>query len=241
MFCANCACELPAIAKFCVRCGSMIGRSTILLLTTAVPPPAGQSGLCLKCGGRNPTDYCFCTTCGAPLSPVGSPVFVPNTVTAFHTVVPAVQNETAAEALPVAQQATPELRGVGGWLLFFCIGLIFVAPLADVADIVKQPSNMFVVVFDLGLAAFAIYTGVAVWQVQGRALRAVKIYFVVVIILAVVTILLSIFVDTKGVGANSPSLSEDIIAAGRSLAYVTIWWSYFRSSERVRATFGSNL
>ena len=28
MFCSNCACELPAIAKFCVKCGSRIDSST---------------------------------------------------------------------------------------------------------------------------------------------------------------------------------------------------------------------
>ncbi len=38
MFCPNCACELPAVAKYCVRCGARI--ETVLLSPSVPPPPA---------------------------------------------------------------------------------------------------------------------------------------------------------------------------------------------------------
>jgi hypothetical protein len=47
MFCHNCSCELPAIAKFCVRCGALVG-----------PAP-----------GFSPTQRLFCVNCGKPYEP----------------------------------------------------------------------------------------------------------------------------------------------------------------------------
>lgn len=98
MFCANCACELPAEAKFCVRCGSTVEPSTSSTLTRVATPTAGHpvnatSVRCLKCGDQNPSGYSFCTACGASLKPIGSPVFVSNTFTAFGTAVPPAKNE----------------------------------------------------------------------------------------------------------------------------------------------------
>jgi type IV pilus assembly protein PilA len=116
MFCANCACELPAVAKFCVRCGSTVESSTSATATRVATPPVGtsveaRSVRCLKCGEQNPSGYSFCTACGALLRPVGSPVFVSNTVTAFRGAVPAARNEPTASEVqrtPVTQQGQGE-------------------------------------------------------------------------------------------------------------------------------------
>lgn len=46
MYCPNCACELPAVAKFCVRCGSRIELSRDnpqVGQTNIVPPPPGEA------------------------------------------------------------------------------------------------------------------------------------------------------------------------------------------------------
>jgi hypothetical protein len=249
MFCSNCACEIPTTAKFCVRCGSTVDALASSTLARAVAPsvanPAPKASVqCSKCGGQNPSEYFFCTACGASLGPIGSPVFVSSTVTAFDAVLPPsapVKTVNEIQNIPDTQQVASTLRGVGGWLLFFCIGLIFVAPLIDAAEILKNPNNMFVVVLDLGLAAFAIYTGIIVWGTRPNALKVVKAYFIVMIVLAFLTILGVIFADAKDIQGHSNSQGEDMIAALRSLGYVAIWWSYFGSSERVRATFGSNL
>jgi double zinc ribbon protein len=101
MFCANCACELPAVAKFCVRCGSTIGSSTNSIATRVAAPPVGQSVeatsvRCLECGGQNPGNYSFCTTCGVSLRPISSPVFVSSTATAFGTALPSQKDEHTA-------------------------------------------------------------------------------------------------------------------------------------------------
>jgi hypothetical protein len=104
------------VAKFCVRCGSTVGPSTSSALTRVAAPPVGEpveakSVTCLKCGGQNPSDYSFCTVCGASLGPIGSPVFMSNTVTAFSAAVPpATYAQTANEVQqpPATQQVQAE-------------------------------------------------------------------------------------------------------------------------------------
>src|SRR5580658_9273162 len=81
MFCSNCACELPTIAKFCVRCGTRVESSISPAPAQVVTPPASElvedkSARCEKCGGHNPSDYSFCRACGTSL-PTGS-VLSPN-------------------------------------------------------------------------------------------------------------------------------------------------------------------
>jgi hypothetical protein len=81
MFCSNCACELPTIAKFCVRCGSRVeGQKSPPPLQVAIPPTVQPSAAayarCSTCGGQNAGDYSFCTSCGAQLGPASSPSLV---------------------------------------------------------------------------------------------------------------------------------------------------------------------
>jgi hypothetical protein len=108
MFCANCACELPAVAKFCVRCGSTVDPSTSSTPTRVATPPVGNavgtaSVRCPKCGGQNPSDYSFCTLCGAALRPIGSPVFVSSTATAFNNAASTTKHgQTTTEAHQIA-------------------------------------------------------------------------------------------------------------------------------------------
>ena len=63
MFCRNCACELPAVAKFCIRCGSLVATPTSVSAT--------QRLFCVNCGEPYDPSYKFCNYCGHPLPPVG--------------------------------------------------------------------------------------------------------------------------------------------------------------------------
>jgi len=79
MFCANCACELPAIAKFCVRCGSRVGTNATAVQLPPVAPQVSEVtsdtvAHCSKCGAQNPGDFLFCTSCGTSLAPINGPV-----------------------------------------------------------------------------------------------------------------------------------------------------------------------
>ena len=150
MFCSNCACELPTTAKFCVRCGSTVDTlASSTLARVAAPsvdnPSPSAPMQCSKCSCQNPSDYSFCTACGASLRPIGSPVFMSSTLTAFSTAVPSEKNKeptTEVQHSPAAQQVVSPLRGVGGWLLLFCVGLVFLAPLYSASEILDNPTDM---------------------------------------------------------------------------------------------------
>ena len=55
MYCQSCGCELPSIAKFCVKCGSIVG----------VPASRHAVGsFCVNCGRPYDTTHRFCNFCG---------------------------------------------------------------------------------------------------------------------------------------------------------------------------------
>ena len=79
MYCPNCSCALPAIAKFCVRCGAptgfvAVGPDTQPYVSTPVgpgpgagPDRAGDYAHCGRCGTKVIVGNQFCTACGNPL------------------------------------------------------------------------------------------------------------------------------------------------------------------------------
>ena len=133
-----------------------------------------------------------------------------------------------------------ELRGVGGWLLLFCVSLVVVQPLALLFEAVNS-RDAFVVGFNFLLGAFAIYTGVALWRVATNALRLVKVYFVVVLIVATLAIASGILTAPATRASQTPSQDNFLTVGFRALISVAIWWSYFKKSKRVKATYGANL
>ena len=103
MFCPKCACELPAVAQFCVRCGSRVlftpsvqaSNTQAVSIPTTLPSPL-QS--CRNCGARSPSNDLFCADCGTPLNPGGRTVFVSSTTTAIATTPAPLKEELPAEA-----------------------------------------------------------------------------------------------------------------------------------------------
>jgi hypothetical protein len=149
------------------------------------------------------------------------------------------EQKTSAPQPLATQQDTGPFRGVGGFLLFFCVATTVFRPLACVAEILRDPHDTFVVVVNLGLAAFSIYTGLTTWRARPNALKLIKVYFIVTLALPCLMIL-RLSTNIKEIVQQSPS--ENPVANGlKVLIVVAIWWSYFAQSKRVKATFGSNL
>jgi hypothetical protein len=144
------------------------------------------------------------------------------------------------QAMRPAEQTNPELRGVGGWLLFFCVSLTILGPLVNLVEILQNPHQSFLVVFDVGMSAFSIYTGAVIWGVRSSALKLVKAYFIVMLAVAALSILGSFRTSLREIQQQSPS-QNPIMVGGRIFIAVAIWWTYFKKSKRVRATFGMNL
>ncbi len=105
MYCPNCACELPAVARFCVRCGAPTGVSPVAAAEPPISkpqPPARADGpehlrdhaYCGRCGARITGGNEFCRACGNPrhIDDVHLPVATPTHSTPSDVRVVASQN-----------------------------------------------------------------------------------------------------------------------------------------------------
>jgi Protein of unknown function (DUF2569) len=145
----------------------------------------------------------------------------------------------------------PKYKGVGGWLLFFCISLTVFSPLITIVMGVASysvafqlldrfPGVMAVTVIDtflsLGLMAFSVYAGVSLWRVKSGAVQTAKRYLSCLLAYVVVASILPLMAGLPS-EANEGMILEIIKDASKKVFYVAIWYAYLNKSKRVRATF----
>ena len=75
-FCTKCGNPLKPEAKFCGKCGSVIGSKSV------EPPPVVNNLLCPNCSAVNSVGVKFCTTCGASFTKVQPPQPIAKTTNA---------------------------------------------------------------------------------------------------------------------------------------------------------------
>jgi len=143
-------------------------------------------------------------------------------------------------------------RGVRGWLLFFCISLTVLAPLATIATLItvfKEVSGLFTqfpgllvitsvdIFLSMGLMSLSVYTGIGLWRVRPGAVLMAKRYLFCFLGYQAIAAILPFL-------AGLPSAANDAMFADvgkdifRSALYFAIWYSYLNKSQRVRATYG---
>ena len=161
--------------------------------------------------------------------------------------VPLVARETVLEPEKHMDDESARLRGVGGWLLLFCIVTAIIAPLAHIADAANS-NDTVVILIDVAFTMLAFCTGLSVWRVRHNAFRWVRAYLITAICLGVVAYVISLGqASDMTYDSTSPTVAEHITTRinrsqtiGSVIAAV-IWWQYFKKSKRVNATFGKNL
>ncbi len=184
---------------------------------------------CARCGEQIPDASELCPLCGREttiqLQPQPAAVRQPNT--------------SAVLAQP--QLTTPSissrdrgLQGVGGWLLFFCIALIILGPLATFAEVMSL-SNIDAagMILEFARAGFGIVVGIFLWNVRPVAFTLLWVYFAFVALMGILGII--------GFAVLEQKRPEDLTVSVRALIYVVVWFLYFHQSKRVRVTFGRNL
>jgi len=89
MYCSSCACKLPAVARFCVRCGASTGFIPVAptegpRISNPKPPDQAvgsdypsEHAYCERCGTKAVEGNRFCTTCGGPLRADNVPAQTP--------------------------------------------------------------------------------------------------------------------------------------------------------------------
>jgi len=134
-------------------------------------------------------------------------------------------------------------RGVAGWLLFFCLGLTFIAPITQahtaisaLGNLVKSPGLQlatmvrltFVFVIYSGLSIYSLVAGLVLWRENPKGVWLAKAYLILSSLLPI-----GLFTVLALAGRKVDLL--DIVL--RRLIYSLIWYAYLVRSERVKATY----
>jgi hypothetical protein len=155
---------------------------------------------------------------------------------------------------PPSQRSPQELKGVDGWLLFFCIGICILSPLVSLNNLRSEwvdanvifphfPDYLIFMVMDtvliLGMIAFGIICGVFLWSIKPYAVKMAKIFLICNVGYQLIS---SLLLFTAGFPIDA---AQDILLqmAGnflRSGVYFAIWFTYLVKSKRVRNTYQPN-
>ena len=187
---------------------------------------------CGHCGKPNPDTNTVCESCGKEmqvslnLAPAAAAAPAP---------APASSQQRAPVLSNLENYSGPE--GVGGWLLLFCLGTTILTPVMLISEVARNANDFTVVAIDLGIAALAVSTGIALFARSRYALHLVRAYFIAQLVLAALIIL----ANTVGPAAGSRAPGNFMFQGIRTILVVALWWSYFKKSERVHATYGRNL
>lgn len=150
------------------------------------------------------------------------------------------------------------LIGVRGWLLFFCISLIFIGPIISLPFIIVyfvNNSNMLIydpllnliinidVIISTLFLLLGIYVGITIWILRPNSIKYANIFlnaylgYTILSFLIIFTILATydIINDSETVGILGDTFRETIYSIG----YVIVWKLYLKKSERVKNTFNT--
>lgn len=135
--------------------------------------------------------------------------------------------------------------GVKGWLLWLCIALTIVGPLAYLAaavlslKVASDPSFgsrgsifLFAGFMDAGLGAMSFWSGLSLWRVRPGAVKRAIIFFWAAIGYELFS---NLFIFGSRLHLD---LGQVIRSSPVSMLPGVIWLSYLESSKRVRATYG---
>jgi hypothetical protein len=139
-------------------------------------------------------------------------------------------------AYPFTSPARQRYAEVGGWILFFCAVHVVIGPIRLWSHHSATPTATDWLY--RALVVFGVVAGVLLVTRAAYALDVLKIYFLAAFLLNAI-VLLQVM---RGVTGAFDDGSMTI--GGRPLGGVvstTIWFLYFRTSQRVKATYGRNL
>jgi hypothetical protein len=195
---------------------------------------------CVRCSAQNPDAGVFCFNCGRELvvSPADVVVQQFNPVADGTPIYPAVSGQSPELHQPGAAVETirneyPNLVGVGGWLLWFCIVTAVISPTIVLVSTLSHPSGYSLI--DVCLAAFSVFTGVSLWKAKPQALRLTKILLIIQFCLGALLFIGELISSTED---SSTSNTASDPSGLRMLVFALIWFLYFKKSKRVRIVYG---
>lgn len=179
---------------------------------------------CARCGQQIPEASEICPLCGREAN-----VQLPPPSSSIGAV-------AGIEPGPVYSGYIPGLKGVGGWLLFFCIITTIITPLGNLLGLARLAAihNPWAFYY-LAIVVFSMVVGVSVWRVSHDAIPLLRAYFATFVIWEALRI------STVVIVMHNSSFDMPMTYRIRTLIWAIVWAAYFHRSQRVRATFGRNL
>jgi len=182
---------------------------------------------CARCGEQIPDASETCPICGREASIQIHP----------PAPLPAVSHpRSAAVTLPVIVGPS----GVGGWLLFFCIGLTIFAPLTILMQAAAGSRFSTAYMFYDVRVLYGMVVGATLWLKQPISLMLLRVYFIIAGAAAGLGAL-SVVAAAIGTHASLFLLVPRFTGAFVPVGITVLWFAYFRKSARVRNTYGSNI
>ncbi len=153
-----------------------------------------------------------------------------------------------------ADEIDTRYRGIGGWLLFFIISIIFLSPLFAAINLFTTLSNTFVALhlpmlylirlflgaIDLFFALVGIVVGILLWSRNQNAVGITQWFLMLKGVFVLVSNLVMYFLIHEG--RIPPVVKNDLMTVILiwlifGLIPVAIWYTYFAKSKRVAATY----
>ncbi len=144
--------------------------------------------------------------------------------------IPAEQSWSALE-----RPINPNLKGIGGWLGFFCVSTTILSPLVVFISLSAGTQFSSIVLALLSITVFGVIAGATVWMKSPWAIPLLRVYF---LMLGGFALLRAVLQLATGLEDGDVSI---LFIHLRTVGVVLLWAAYFHKSERVRATLGRNL
>ncbi len=194
---------------------------------------------CARCGQQIPDATEICPLCGQEATLKLEPVAAATPAKSFPY-----------DFVAIPQDTSP--KGVGGWLLLYCLSLTVLMPILAIApfflfsfsrlhpglvfrSLIRESYYMVEVIRVL----YGVIVGIALWVGRAIALQLLKIYFVFVAVDTLLSFLrlASILLKVHATPFRSLQFYPLVLSTALSI----LWFLYFRQSERVRNTYGANI
>ncbi len=223
MYCPNCACDLPTVAKFCVRCGAPTGfveaapsarhfvSNPIGPAPVVRPERPGDQAYCGKCGTKAIGGNLFCTSCGNLLygdDVPGPPTLLrhsdadtretestPILPTAIHSNFEAVQIQETMAAVDVLVPLEPIPDSLGGTLTDLASSSAISSPDAVATNGIETPVVRFVL---LALGTMLMVSVIAFAVSDDIARSALSVWLPLLVAVFILPFLLYLAIKTFG-------------------------------------------
>lgn len=139
----------------------------------------------------------------------------------------------------------PKYKGIGGWLLLFCIVLTIITPLLSASHIISGHASAGVMTSSAKMATiiesilagslhlYGFVTGCIVWSGNKRGNVYAKRFLITNLAgFFIIGIIVALLVDLPDM--RHKVIGSYIILVPKEIIFFTVWWYYFKKSKRVK-------